>query len=44
MTETLLPTSAAVAPGEISGAWLGRFGAALERRDSSAVASSTSGP
>ncbi len=37
MTETLLPTSAAVAPGEISRAWLARFGAALERRDSSAV-------
>ena len=37
MTETLLPTSAAVVPGKISGAWLARFGAALEERDSGAV-------
>jgi hypothetical protein len=31
MTETLQPTRATVAPGEIAGAWLARFGAALEK-------------
>ncbi|MFN2568517.1 MAG: flavin-containing monooxygenase [Candidatus Dormibacteria bacterium] len=37
MTETLQPTRAAVAPGEVAGAWLASFGAALEAGDLSAV-------
>ncbi|MGH3769838.1 MAG: flavin-containing monooxygenase [Pseudonocardiaceae bacterium] len=37
MTETVRHTSAAVAPGEIFGAWLARFGAALEEGNIGAV-------
>jgi cation diffusion facilitator CzcD-associated flavoprotein CzcO len=37
MTDTVQPTSAAVAPGEILGAWLARFGAALEEGNIGAV-------
>jgi hypothetical protein len=37
MTETLQPMSTAVAPGEISGDWLARFGAALEEGNLHAV-------
>ena len=37
MTETVQHTSAAVAPGEISGAWLTRFAAALDEGNTGAV-------
>ena len=37
MTDTVQRTSAAVAPGEIFGAWLARFGAALEEGNIGAV-------